>query len=107
MRGVTEHKDLSPTDREYVAQIECWLTQKGVSLECAACKASSWTAMRLLAAPMTDLSQTLYHAGDSLTAHLLVPLVCNICGYVVFFNALVMGLNLSTVIVADEDARPS
>jgi hypothetical protein len=101
MEGVTKHSELSAEDRAYVDHVERWWKEKGIDLECAACKGTSWIAMRILAAPVTDLAQITYGDADRMTAHLLAPVGCRNCGFVVFFNAIMMGLPFEHVIIAD------
>jgi hypothetical protein len=108
MEGVIEHDELSAEDKAYVDHVERWMWERGVDLICAACKASSWVAMHLMAVPATDMNQQLHQSDEGrLTSHILAPLCCANCGYVVHFNALLMGLPLDTVIIADGAAGPS
>lgn len=111
MIGVTKHDELSAEDRTYVDHVERWWREKGIDLECAACKGTSWIALRLLAAPITDLTQIIYRDGDGdadrMPVHTLAPVGCTNCGYVVFFNAIMMGLPFEHVIIADGAAGAS
>lgn len=78
---------------ETAAFIEKWFEEKGVFLLCAACGHSkTWRPTQYAAAPwVTAEGQVVETQEAGPLFYQLLPLYCGHCGFIVFFNAGVMG----------------
>jgi predicted nucleic-acid-binding Zn-ribbon protein len=77
-----------PLDAAQRQKVIAWLNQKCSDLKCSACGDEKWTVGDL--AVMTDLSAMGMPASAGFPC---VPVVCNSCGYTVFFATAIIGIS--------------
>lgn len=80
--------------QEQVAHIATWMKAKGVRGSCPGCANKSWTLAGLISAPVSTALGVETSGVPTLQAQTVpaVATVCNDCGYVMLFSAVVMGI---------------
>ena len=84
-------------DQQQEQHVRAWLQAKQVVEQCPACRAEEWVILEIVEAPVRWPAE-LHSGGPDFP---MVPRGCRNCGYVMFFSAAKMGLNVST----DHDAH--
>jgi predicted nucleic-acid-binding Zn-ribbon protein len=84
-RGQQRRSATMPLDAAPRQKVITWLNRKCSGLKCSACGAEKWTVGDLVA--MTDLSAKGMPSSAGFQA---VPVICNSCGYTVFFSMAII-----------------
>ncbi|GAC1637698.1 MAG: hypothetical protein NVS4B8_02740 [Herpetosiphon sp.] len=79
-------------DQNQEQLVRTWLDTKRVDPHCPACRAEEWVILEIVEVPVRWPAEL--HSGGP--AFAMVPRGCRNCGYVMFFAAAKIGLNLST-----------
>jgi hypothetical protein len=81
-----------PSGEEIAAFRKRWFEERGVELICAACGRSCWQPTQYAAAPWVSATgEFIVGEAERYLFYQLLPLYCKNCGFVVFFNAGMMG----------------
>ena len=88
--------------KDQVEHLKKWIDQKAVDMTCPICTKATWIPGSLiLTPPARGKGKSMVIGGRT---YPMVPIICTNCGYMHFFNALIVGLEEPDIKPGEQDA---